>query len=134
MTEEEKYLKEFDFEKEFEEFQKRYELSETLIDLEALKEKFIDCVMSTFFMDRIHSDYEEMYKKYYEEYKEVKSQRDELLEFVLNLKHFCDMKVNADTFNSRILSIYFSKPYINLFMGNSSFIKELLVGKEQRSE
>lgn len=132
MTEEEKYLKEFDFEKEFEEFQKRYELSETMVDLEELKEKFIDCAMSTFFMDRIHNDYKEMYEKYYGEYKVATKQRDELIDFIFALKHFCDLKININNDNyAAQMSIYFARPYITLFVTKNSFIRELLVDKEQ---
>ena len=129
MTKEEEYLKNFDLDKEWEEFGKRYNNSEFLM-LDELKEKFLNIVMSTFFMDRIHKDFKEYYEKYNKEYKPVLEQRDELLKFINDLKYIWKMKTNIENYGDYIQVLQIFPENLRPFsytVNENSFVKKVLL-------
>ena len=127
MTKEEQYLKTFDLDEEFKEFCKRYDLFDNSDRLEELKEKMLDLAMSTFFMDRIHNDYKEMYEKYNREYKKTEKENSEMKAFIVYLKkHIFD--INSETLNGnfKLFTIKCKGSHCYMLLEPNNRVEEIL--------
>lgn len=120
---EEEYINSFDLDKEFKDFRDHYDTIISTSEIDKLKEKFLDLAMSTFFMNRIHIDYEYMVVKY-NEFKKIEKENEELKSFIYFIRNFLNIvKDNQQYFN--IYHIFVSHSF-NVAVPSESSINEIL--------
>ena len=99
---EEEYVNSFDLDKEFKDFCDHYDTIIRTSEIDKLKDKFLDLAMSTFFMNRIHSDYEDMVAKY-KEFRKIEKENEELKAFLYFIRNYLDVRKD----NQQYFNIYY---------------------------